>query len=143
MDFNLDGIYNNNNKSNDTIIDFPTFDEICDIVTKFFKKSAKAIGKFFNENTKVIIGVGIVFLVIVCLCPSIFVGIIHCIGFGVAGIGKGTYAAALMASYGGYVLAKSLCAILQSVGAVGLNFLSFLKLLLNLVVLFFRWICCC
>ncbi|KAF9988525.1 hypothetical protein BGZ65_000595 [Modicella reniformis] len=48
-------------------------------------------------------------------------GIVTALGFTAAGIVAGTPAAAFMASYGGVVTAGSLCAILQSFGALGVT----------------------
>ncbi|KAG0225804.1 hypothetical protein BGX31_007496, partial [Mortierella sp. GBA43] len=47
--------------------------------------------------------------------------LVGALGFGIGGITAGSPAAALMASYEGYVTVGSLCAILQSIGAVGLS----------------------
>ena len=43
------------------------------------------------------------------------------VGFTAAGITAGSTAAAFMSSYGGSVAAGSACAVLQSIGAVGLS----------------------
>lgn len=47
--------------------------------------------------------------------------VIGAAGFGAGGIVAGSWAASLMASYGGTVVAGSACAVLQSVGAAGVG----------------------
>nr|CAG8500718.1 12061_t:CDS:2 [Entrophospora candida] len=100
-----------------TTTDFPAVDDI----TKFFKDIGDAITKFFEFNfgiiIEIVIGIGI--FILICLFPTILVGIIRAIGFSAKGIGKGTWAATCMAAHGGYVVAGSLCSVLQSVGAKG------------------------
>lgn len=58
----------------------------------------------------------------VIVTPFAIKAIVVALGFGAAGITAGSWAAGFMASYGGFVWAGSLCAILQSIGAVGLPF---------------------
>ncbi|CAJ0645901.1 10796_t:CDS:2 [Entrophospora sp. SA101] len=102
-----------------TTTDFPAVDDI----TKFFKDIGDAITKFFEFNfgiiIEIVIGIGI--FILICLFPTILVGIIRAIGFGVKGIIKGTWAAKCMAAHCGYVVAGSLCSVLQSIGAKGIS----------------------
>ncbi|KAG9285880.1 hypothetical protein G9A89_013305 [Geosiphon pyriformis] len=53
------------------------------------------------------------------ICPPLVVAGVQAIGFGSAGIASGSWAAAIMSSYGGAVTSGSACAILQSIGAAG------------------------
>ena len=55
------------------------------------------------------------------LSPLLTAVSIAAIGFGMGGISAGSFAAALMSSYGGNVTAGSLCAFLQSIGASGMS----------------------
>ncbi|KAI9104669.1 hypothetical protein DFS34DRAFT_589790 [Phlyctochytrium arcticum] len=57
----------------------------------------------------------------VVAAPVLATAAISAAGFGAAGIVAGTPAAALMSTYGGAVATGSLCATLQSAGAVGLS----------------------
>nr|CAG8583845.1 7739_t:CDS:2 [Entrophospora candida] len=149
--------------SNKTITDFSTIDDrtifdgigdaiakffkdACDAIAKFFVDSYDVIVKFFEENYGIIIeiAIGIGIFILICLFPTIFVGIIRAIGFGAGGIIKGTWAATCMAAHGGYVVAGSLCSVLQSVGAAGISGLGgLLKLLGKLIGIFLRTIFCC
>ncbi|CEP03130.1 hypothetical protein PBRA_009348 [Plasmodiophora brassicae] len=67
-------------------------------------------------------GLALVF-VIACAAagPAIAAACIAAAGFGQGGIVAGSAAAGFMSSYGGAVSAGSLCAVLQSAGAVGLS----------------------
>ncbi|KAG0380332.1 hypothetical protein BGX24_008898 [Mortierella sp. AD032] len=47
--------------------------------------------------------------------------VVGAMGFGAGGIVAGSWAASIMASYGGAVASGSVCAVLQSVGVVGLS----------------------
>ncbi|CAH1762270.1 10794_t:CDS:2 [Entrophospora sp. SA101] len=108
------------------------FKDAGDAIAKFFVDSYDVIIKFFQENYGIIIeiAIGIGILILICLFPTIFVGIIRAIGFGADGIIQGTRAAAYMAAQGGYVVAGGLCSVLQSVGAAGISGLGgLLKLL--------------
>jgi len=57
----------------------------------------------------------------VCLiaAPLVIPAAVSAVGFGSGGIAAGSWAAGFMASYGGIVEAGSICAIMQSIGAVG------------------------
>ncbi|KAF9173945.1 hypothetical protein BGX21_001910 [Mortierella sp. AD011] len=60
-----------------------------------------------------------------CVAPSLFTSAVAAAGFGASGIVAGSPAAAFMASYGGLVSSGSICATLQSIGAVGLGPVGF------------------
>src|SRR5690242_12797635 len=47
--------------------------------------------------------------------------VVGALGFGSGGIMAGSVAASIMSSYSGFVTAGSLCAILQSIGAIGIT----------------------
>ncbi|MCO5605417.1 hypothetical protein L7F22_059601 [Adiantum nelumboides] len=67
------------------------------------------------------IGVGVAVTALgVAVLPIAVPAAVAAAGFGAGGITAGTWAAGLMASYGGAVPVGSLCATLQSVGAAGL-----------------------
>jgi hypothetical protein len=53
--------------------------------------------------------------------PVLVSSTVSMLGFGSGGISAGTWAAGFMSSYGGVVGTGSTCAILQSIGAVGLG----------------------
>lgn len=55
------------------------------------------------------------------VAPLAVTGIVGALGFQAGGIVAGSAAAGIMASSGGAVAAGSICAVLQSVGAVGLG----------------------
>lgn len=57
----------------------------------------------------------------VALAPVVVPAMVTAAGFGSGGIAAGSWAAGLMSSYAGVVPAGSLCAVLQSVGTVGLS----------------------
>jgi hypothetical protein len=56
-----------------------------------------------------------------CAAPVVATGVISTLGFGTSGIVAGSWGAGFMATYAGLVPAGSLCAFLQSAGAVGLG----------------------
>ncbi|CAG8464083.1 1338_t:CDS:1 [Acaulospora morrowiae] len=100
----------------------------------------------FEDVNIVLIVIGIIGILVILwfTIPAIITAIIHAIGFGVTGIAKGSYAAALMASYSGHVFVRSLCAILQSVGVLGISGFKGLFILIGkLLMLFLRTIFCC
>ena len=67
-------------------------------------------------------GVGLAIAAIGALLgPLIGTAIIGALGFGAGGIGAGTAAAYFMSTYGGSVSMGSICALLQSAGAIGLS----------------------
>ncbi|KAI8905382.1 hypothetical protein DFJ77DRAFT_479296 [Powellomyces hirtus] len=53
--------------------------------------------------------------------PWAIPAVVTALGFGLGGIGPGTLATSIMASYGGAVTAGSACAVMQSIGAAGLS----------------------
>ncbi|CAG8464108.1 1339_t:CDS:2 [Acaulospora morrowiae] len=109
-------------------------------ITSFDLSSIK-----FEDVKIVLIVIGIIGILVILYCmPVIITTIIRAIGFGIVGIAKGSYAAAVMASYGGYVFIKSLCAVLQSAGALGIVKFKELFILLGRVsMIFLRTIFCC
>nr|CAG8507587.1 1344_t:CDS:2 [Entrophospora candida] len=85
-----------------------------------------------NKSNKSVYLVVVIFIVIIMLLCQPVIGVstpneietqstfndiykVRMIGFGVGGIVKGTWAAAYMALYGGYVVTGSLCSVLQSI----------------------------
>ncbi|KAL2628932.1 hypothetical protein R1flu_013618 [Riccia fluitans] len=68
---------------------------------------------------KILAGATIVTGVALLATPLAIPAVVSSLGFGPAGIAAGFLAASFMASYGGTVGAGSVCAILQSIGAVG------------------------
>jgi len=58
------------------------------------------------------IGIGVV---------AVAAAIVSALGFGPGGIVAGSAAAGIMSSYGGFVSAGSLCAVFQSIGAIGVS----------------------
>ncbi|KAL2628934.1 hypothetical protein R1flu_013620 [Riccia fluitans] len=67
----------------------------------------------------ILAGATIVTGVALAASPVAVPAVVACLGFGAAGIAVGSWAAGFMASYGGSVAAGSICAILQSIGALG------------------------
>ncbi|RIA84794.1 hypothetical protein C1645_742061 [Glomus cerebriforme] len=105
--------------------EFPIYDSIINFISNIYN----AIASFFSDNAifefvinnGLIIGTIVIVVLIIYCVPAIFIGLVRLIGFGVNGIVRGSIAAMIMASYGGRVAVGSACAILQSVGALGVR----------------------
>jgi hypothetical protein len=69
----------------------------------------------WNKVAKVVVGALLALGVVAAVGA-----IVGALGFGPGGILAGTAAAGIMSSYGGFVTAGSLCAIAQSIGAIGI-----------------------
>ncbi|KDQ50242.1 hypothetical protein JAAARDRAFT_211836, partial [Jaapia argillacea MUCL 33604] len=89
----------------------------------WIKDKGEVVLHWIQENKEMLILCGIILLVVIlvvlviCVTPFLLVGIIQLIGFGAAGIVKGSFAAFYQATILGGLIAKgSLFAILQSIG---------------------------
>ncbi|KAG0014594.1 hypothetical protein BGZ81_000364, partial [Podila clonocystis] len=70
------------------------------------------------QTTKIVL---IAAIIGAALARLSFMPCVKALGFTAQGILAGSEAAVIMASYGGFVTVKSICAILQSIGAAGLS----------------------
>jgi len=130
----------NTYKTYEATAEFSTYNptsSVYDAIADFISNAYNASAEFVRNHVGLVIGITIG-IVIFGFCPCLITGLIHLIGFGAPGIIKGSYAAVIMASYGGMVAVQSACAILQSVGALGVKGIGglinlFLKLFFLLV----------
>ncbi|KAF9536158.1 hypothetical protein EC957_012345 [Mortierella hygrophila] len=80
---------------------------------KFFSKILRTMN--WRKIAKVVVGALLALGVVAAVGA-----VVGSLGFGPGGILAGTAAASIMSSYGGFVTAGSLCAIAQSIGAIGI-----------------------
>jgi hypothetical protein len=103
------------------------FSRQCLLVSQIRSAAEASLGNTdaaLSTQKEFINGPGLAQLAVVVGCvagPLIGAASIGAAGFGEGGIVAGTLAAEYMSSYGGVVSAGSLCAVLQSAGAVGLQ----------------------
>ncbi|KAH7055021.1 hypothetical protein BKA57DRAFT_452785 [Linnemannia elongata] len=83
-------------------------------LSKFFSNILRTMN--WSKIAKVVVG-ALLGLGVVAAVGAV----VGALGFGSGGILTGTTAASIMSSYSGFVTAGSLCAIAQSIGAVGIS----------------------